>query len=88
MKLAPAKAVPGAGDVGVVVVGVDPDGQGAAKGLAEGSIILEVAGKPVDRPEQVKSGLEQARKDGKKAALLKIKTADGSRFMAVTFAAG
>ena len=88
VKLAPAKAVPGAGDVGVVVVGVDPDGQGAAKGLAEGSIILEVAGKPVDRPEQVKSGLEQARKDGKKAALLKIKTADGSRFMAVTFAAG
>jgi serine protease Do len=87
VKLAPAKAVPGAGDVGVVVVGVDPDGQAAAKGLAEGSIILEVAGKPVDRPEQVKSGLEQARKDGKKAVLLKIKTADGSRFMAVTFAA-
>ncbi|MFN3362386.1 MAG: Do family serine endopeptidase [Allorhizobium sp.] len=88
VKLASAKTVPGAGDVGVVVVGVDPNGQAAAKGLAEGSIILEVAGKPVDRPEQVKSGLEQARKDGKKAVLLKIKTADGSRFMAVTFAAG
>lgn len=88
VKLAPAKAVQGAGDVGVVVIGVDPDGQAAAKGLAEGNIILEVAGKPVDRPEQVKSGLEQARKDGKKAVLLKIKTADGSRFMAVTFAAG
>ncbi|MGL5445910.1 MAG: Do family serine endopeptidase [Rhabdaerophilum sp.] len=87
VSLAPARAVPGAGDVGVVVVGVDPDGQAATKGLAEGSIILEVAGKPVDRPEQVKSSLEQAHKDGKKAVLLKIKTDDGSRFMAVTFSA-
>ena len=49
-------------------------------------MILEVAGKPVETPQQVKTGLEQARKDGKKAVLLKIKTADGSRFMAVTFA--
>lgn len=87
VKLAPARAVPGAGDVGVVVVGVDPNGQAAAKGLSEGSVILEVGGKPVERPEQVKSGLEQARKDGKKAVLLKIRTEDGSRFMAVTFAA-
>ncbi|TAJ29334.1 Do family serine endopeptidase [Bosea sp. (in: a-proteobacteria)] len=86
VQLAPAKAVPGAGGAGVVVVGVDPNGQAAAKGLAEGSVILEVAGKPVETPQQVKTGLEQARKDGKKAVLLKIKTADGSRFMAVTFA--
>ena len=87
VQLAPAAQVPGAGEAGVAIVGVDPNGLAAAKGLSDGDVILEVAGRAVQTPQQVKSGLEQARKDGRKAVLLKVKTADGQRFIAISFPA-
>ncbi len=70
---------------GVQIVGVDPAGQGAAKGLSAGDVILEVSGKPVSSPRDVKDGIEEARKDGKKAVLMLVKTAQASRFVAFTF---
>ncbi|MBL8590365.1 MAG: Do family serine endopeptidase [Methylobacteriaceae bacterium] len=86
VRLAPAREVQGAGEEGVAVVGVDPDGQGAARGLKEGDVILEVGGRSVSRPDEVRAGVDSARKDGKKAILLKVKSAEGSRFVAVPFA--
>ena len=47
--ISPAKQVSGAGDKGVVIVNVDPNGAAANKGLAAGDVILEVAGKQVSR---------------------------------------
>lgn len=82
IQLAPAKQV-GAGESGVAIMGVDPNGAAAAKGLSRGDIILEVGGTQVSEPSQVKAGIDAARKDGRKAVLLKVKTADGSRFIAV-----
>ena len=87
LELAPAREVNGAGDKGVAIVGIDPDGQAAAKGLSEGDVILEVGGKPVESAQQLRSGLNDARRDGKKAVLMKIKTAEGSRFVAVNLPA-
>lgn len=83
VQLAPAKDVNGAGDKGVAIVGIDPNGQAAAKGLSEGDVILEVGGKAVDTAQAVKGGLDQARQDGRKAVLLKVRTAEGSRFVAI-----
>jgi len=83
VQLAPARDVNGAGDKGVAIVGIDPNGQAAAKGLSEGDVILEVGGKTVETAQEVKGGLDQARQDGRKAVLLKVKTADGSRFVAI-----
>jgi serine protease Do len=40
----------GAGEAGVVVVGVDPNGAAADHGFKEGDVILEVAGKGVANP--------------------------------------
>ena len=40
----------GAGDKGVAIVGVDPNGTAAEQGLAAGNVILDVAGKPVSTP--------------------------------------
>ena len=82
IQLAPAKQV-GAGEAGVAIVGVDPNGAAAAKGLSRGDVILEVAGTKVSDPGDVKAGIDAARKDGRKAVLLRVKTADGSRFVAV-----
>ena len=55
-------------------------------GLTEGDIILEVAGKPVSQPAEVKAGIASAKQDGKKAVLMKVQTADGgARFVAFAF---
>jgi serine protease Do len=77
-----AKEVSGAGEQGVVIVKVDPDGAAASKGLENGDIILEVSGKPVSEPADVKAGIATAERDGKKAVLMMIKNADGSHFVA------
>ena len=85
VRLAPAAQVAGAGDQGVAIVNVDPDGLAATKGLAEGDVILNVSGKPVSQPSEVKSEIAAAKQDGKKAVLMKIKTAQGERFVAFEF---
>ena len=44
------------GQDGVVVADVDPDGAAADKGLKQGDVILEVAGKSVNRPSRGRRG--------------------------------
>jgi len=86
IKLAPASEVAGSGDKGVAIVNVDPDGAAAEQGLAAGQVILDVAGKPVSTPQDVKSEVANAKSQGKKSVLMRIQTADGaSRFVAVPF---
>jgi serine protease Do len=85
IQLAPVNEVAGAGDKGVAIVGVDPNGPAAEQGLASGDIILDVAGKPVSTPEEVKSEVASAKSQGKKSVLMRIQTAEGDRFVAVPF---
>jgi serine protease Do len=70
---------------GVEVVNVDPTGQAASKGVTSGDVILEVAGKPVSSANEVKANIQDAKEKGKKAVLMLIKTAQGSRFVAFEF---
>ena len=85
IQIAPAKDVAGAGDKGVAIVGVDPNGTAAEQGLATGNVILDVSGKPVSTPEDVRSGIASAKSQGKRAVMMRIQTADGARFVAVPF---
>jgi serine protease Do len=82
VELAPANQVAGAGDQGVVIVNVDPHGMAADKGLSSGDVILDVSGKTVSQPDEVTADIAAARHDGRKAVLMRIKTADGSHFVA------
>jgi serine protease Do len=84
LQLAPAGEVAGSGEEGVVVTKVDPDGPAAAKGIKDGDVILEVAGQAVAKPADVKAGLEAAHKAGKKAVLLRVKSKEGTRFVAIS----
>jgi serine protease Do len=86
LQLAPASQVDGAGQRGVAIVGVDPNGDAAQKGLQTGDIILDVGGKPVSTPEEVKSDIAKAQQDGKKAVLMRVQTARGDLFVAFAFA--
>ncbi len=85
IQLAPAGEVAGSGDKGVAIVGVNPDGPAAEQGLATGQVILDVGGKPVSTPQDVKSEVASARSQGKKSVLMRIQTANGDRFVAVPF---
>lgn len=85
IQLAPAKEVAGAGDQGVAVVNVDRDGIAANKGVAAGDVILDVSGKTVSQPSEVKAEIAAAKRDGKKAVMMRLKTAQGDRFVAFEF---
>ncbi len=84
LTLAPASEVAGAGNQGVAVVNVDPDGPGAAHGLQTGDVILDVAGKAVSNPHDVQNALRAARSSGRHDVLMRVKTANaGTHFVAV-----
>jgi serine protease Do len=71
------------GQDGVLVTDVDPDSAAAEKGLKEGDLILEVAGKSVTRPSEVAQAIDAAKSDGKKSVLMRVKSGDGEHFLAL-----
>jgi serine protease Do len=72
---------PAHGQEGVVVAEVDPDGAAADKGLKQGDVILEVAGKSVNRPADVVDAIDAAKSGGKKSVLVRIKSNDGEHYL-------
>jgi serine protease Do len=88
LSLAPAREVEGAGQKGVVVMGVDPEGPAAQHGLQTGDVILNVGGKAVADVGDVRSALMEARAGGKHSVLMQVKTADATKFVAVPLAKG
>lgn len=83
LTLAPASDVGGAGDQGVAVTAVDPDGPAAEHGIKTGDVILDIAGKKVSKPEDVRRELTNMNKDGKHTVLMRVKTGNDMRFVAV-----
>jgi len=83
LTLAPASALPGAGREGVIVADIDPEGAAAQTGLKPGDVILEAAGQKVERPADVSSALTKARQEGRRALLLRVKTGETLRFVAI-----
>ena len=86
LTLAPANDVAGAGDKGVAVVGVNPDGPAAQNGLQSGDVILQVGNKAVSNPGEVKNAIKDAAASGKHNVLMRVKNANGTRFIAVPIA--
>jgi serine protease Do len=85
LMLAPAKDVAGSGDQGVAVVEVEPNGLAAEHGLKTGDVILDVGGKAVSNAADVRRALSEAKTAGKHVVLLRLKTADATRFIAIPF---
>jgi serine protease Do len=81
LTLAPAGA--NAGGEGVVVTDVDPDGPAASHGIKSGDVIMDVGGKAVSTPADVRKALADARGDGKRAVLIRVKSGDTTRFVAL-----
>ena len=83
LSVAPANDVAGSGGKGVVVTGVDPDGPAADQGFQTGDIILDVGGKTVANARDVRTALTEAKAQGKRDVLMRVKSGNGIRFMAM-----
>jgi serine protease Do len=88
LSLAPAGKVAGAGADGVVVTQVDPDGPAATQGFRTGDVILDVAGKRVGSPDEVRKAFADARSGGKRTILLRVKSGESTKFVAVPLGRG
>jgi serine protease Do len=88
LTLAPASRVTGSGAEGVVVTGVDSAGVAADHGFSTGDVILEVAGKAVSTPADVRNLVANARTEGKRSVLVRVKKGDSMRFVALPLARG
>jgi serine protease Do len=83
LTLAPASKTAGAGSQGVVVTDVDSDGPAAERGFKTGDVILDVGGNSVSSPTDVRKALAEAKTSGKHTILMRVKSADGTRFVAL-----
>ena len=88
MTVAPASKVDGAGKEGVVVMQVDPKSAAADRGVKKGDVILEVAGKTVTNPGDVREAIEAARMDKKNNVLMRLRSGDASHYVAMPLANG
>jgi serine protease Do len=88
LRLAPASRVAGAGDTGVVVTDVDSSGAAAEHGVSTGDVILEVAGKTVSTPADVRKEIASVRSQGKHTVLMRVKSGDNTRFVALPVGKG
>ncbi|MGA2842777.1 MAG: Do family serine endopeptidase [Steroidobacteraceae bacterium] len=83
LTLAPASAIAGAGEHGVVIIEIDPSGRAAESGLQRGDVILDVGRRAVNTPAEVRKMVEEARSQSKKAVLLRVQRGDTTIFVAV-----
>ncbi len=77
LSLAPAGSEPG-----VVVANVDPNGF-AAEFFQAGDVILDVGGRAVSSPAEFRTALSEARNEGKRSILVRVKSERGTRFIAI-----
>jgi serine protease Do len=83
LTLAPGNKVSGSGGTGVVVTAVNAGGIAAEHGFRVGDVILEVGGKAVSTPAEVRKSLTEARSEGKHTVLFRVKSNEGTKFVAL-----
>jgi serine protease Do len=88
LTVAPASSVAGAGKNGVVITDIDPKGAAAQKGFKEGDVILQVAGKNVANPDDVRDAIKTAHADSKNNVLMRVRSGDASHYVAVPLGNG
>jgi serine protease Do len=81
--LAPASKISGAGKKGVAIIAADPNGVAAEHGLEVGDVILDVGGKAVSKPDDVRGDLASLHKEGKRVALMRVQSGSTDKFVAL-----
>jgi serine protease Do len=73
---------------GAIVTNVDPDGVAAEQGFVAGDIILQAAGKKIASAADLRSAIDAAQKAGKHTVVMRVKSADGIKFVALPVGRG
>jgi serine protease Do len=73
---------------GVAITSIDPDGPAAEQGLASGDVILHADGRRIIGIGDLRATIEAAQKAGKHAVLMRVRTSDGIKYVAVPFNRG
>jgi len=71
---------------GVAITDVDPNGQGAERGLQSGDVIVAVGDTMVTNPRDVQQKIADAKAAGMKAVLLRVMSNGRTEFVALSFA--
>jgi serine protease Do len=72
----------------VVITEVQPDGPAAERGMQNGDVILEIGGKKVSSPADVRDAVSAARKENKSNVLVRMKRENNSRFITLPVSKG
>jgi len=83
LTLAPAHSRPGAGEQGVVITDISPEGSAAGSDLRAGDVILSIGGKAINTPADVGKVVDDARAHEKRAILMLIKRGETTSFVAI-----
>jgi serine protease Do len=83
LSLAPASQVAGADAKGLVVTGVESDSAAAEQGLKTGDVILSVGGNAVSSIGEMRKMLTDARSQGRANVLMRVKSGEATRFVAL-----
>ena len=67
----------------MVVTQVDPNGPAAERGIRTGDVILDVGGKTVSNPADVGAAVQDAHSQGKRSVLMRVKSGDQTKFVAL-----
>jgi serine protease Do len=79
---------PRANSDGVVVTGVDSNGIAAERGVKLDDIILEVAGAKIRAPSDISAAIQAAQKEGRRSVLMRLKSDNETRFVALPISRG
>ena len=79
---------PASDNKGVEVTAVDPNGPAAERGIRAGDVIMNVAGAAVSSPTDVQTKLSEVRQAGKHSVLMRVKSGEQVRYVALPLATG
>ena len=75
--------VAGAGDKGLVIVNVDPNGKGAELGFQQGDVILKAGSKDLTDAADLTAAMSEAKAAGRKSTLVMVSRDHSDRYVAV-----
>jgi serine protease Do len=73
---------------GLIVTEVDPSGPAGERGIREGDVILDVAGRQVSSVREMREALAAARQEGRNTVLLRVRSGERQHFVAVPIGRG
>jgi serine protease Do len=83
LTLAPAAEVEGAGEKGLAIVNVDPDGKAAELGLQRGDVIRKAGSRDLVSPADLGTAMAEARAAGRKHTLVMVSRNHTDRYVAL-----